>query len=87
MPKEQALAWVTEMATANRYLAEQFLPTYNQRVAVLAPEAGTAFIPWIGTHLAEILCVQDERVVAKDNTVRYQGTSLQIPQDPLGSIM
>jgi hypothetical protein len=28
------------------------------------------------------LCVQEERVVAKDNTVRYQGTSLQIPQDP-----
>jgi hypothetical protein len=27
-----------------------------------------------------VLCVQEERV--KDNTVRYQGTSLQIPQDP-----
>jgi hypothetical protein len=26
--------------------------------------------------------VQEERVVAKDNTVRYQGTTLQIPQDP-----
>jgi hypothetical protein len=28
-----------------------------------------------------MLCVQEERVVAKDNTVRYQGRSLQIPQD------
>ena len=82
LPKELALAGVTEMAAANRYLAEQFLPAYNQRFAVPAPEVGTAFIPWIGTHLAEILCVQDERVVAKDNTVRYQGLSLQIPQDP-----
>jgi hypothetical protein len=26
--------------------------------------------------------VQEERVVAKDNTVRYQGLRLQIPQDP-----
>lgn len=82
LPKELARAGITKMAAANRYLAEQFLPAYNQRFAVPASEAGTAFVPWIGTHLAEILCVQDERVVAKDNTVRYQGASLQIPQDP-----
>ena len=82
LPKELALAGITEMAAANRYLTEQFLPQYNERFMVRAPEPGTAFIPWVGTHLAEILCVQDERVVAKDNTVRYQGLSLQIPQDP-----
>jgi hypothetical protein len=70
------------MAAANRYLAEQFLLAYNQRFAVAASEVGTAFIPWVGTHLAEILCVQEERVVAKDNTVRYQGTTLQIPARP-----
>jgi transposase len=82
LPKELALAGITDMAAANWYLAEQFLPAYNRRFAVPAPEAGTAFVPWIGTTLAEILCVQEERVVAKDNTVRYQGLSLQIPQDP-----
>ena len=82
LPKELALAGITEMAAANRYLATQFLPAHNQRFAVPAPEAGTAFVPWSGTPLAEILCVQEERVVAKDNTVRYQGLSLQIPQDP-----
>jgi transposase len=82
LPKELALAGIIEMAAANRYLAEQFLPAYNQRFAVPAPEAGTAFVPWIGTHLAEILCVQDERVVANDNTVHYHRQRLQIPQDP-----
>lgn len=82
LPKELALAGITEMATANRYLGTQFLPAYNQRFAVPALEVGTAFVPWSGTPLAEILCVQEERVVAKDNTVRYQGLSLQIPQDP-----
>ena len=82
LPKELALAGITEMAAANRYLTEQFLPQYNDRFMVRATEPGTAFIPWIGTHLAEILCVQEERVVAKDNTVRYQGLSLQIPQNP-----
>jgi len=82
LPKELALAGITEMATANQYLTTRFLPAYNQRFAVPAPEAGTAFIPWIGTHLAEILCVQEERVVAKDNTVHYHRQRLQIPQDP-----
>lgn len=82
LPKELALAGITDMAAANQYLIEHFLPAYNQRFAVAAAEAGTAFIPWVGTSLAEILCVQEERVVAKDNTVRYQGLSLQIPQDP-----
>ena len=82
LPNELALAGITEMAAANRDLTEQFLPHYNERCMVRATEPGTAFIPWIGTNLTEILCVQDERVVAKDNTVRYQGTTLQIPQDP-----
>jgi transposase len=81
LPKELALAGITDLAAANRYLATQFLPAYNQRFAVPATEAGTAFVPWIGTHLAEILCLHEERVVAKDNTVRYQGLSLQIPPD------
>ena len=43
-------------------------------------EPGTAFIPWVGFTLAEILCVQEERVVAKDNTVHYHRQHLQIPQ-------
>ena len=70
------------MAAANQYLTEQFLPQHNKRFMVRATEPGPAFIAWVGPSLAEILCVQDERVVAKDNTVRYQGTTLQIPQDP-----
>ena len=82
LPKELALAGITDMAAANRYLTERFLPQHNARFMVGATEPGTAFIPWVGPHLVEILCVQEERVVAKDNTVRYQGLSLQIPQDP-----
>jgi len=82
LPKELALAGITEMAAANRYLTEPFLPQHNKRFMVRATETGTAFIAWVGTSLADVLCVQDERVVAKDHTVRYQGTTLQISQDP-----
>jgi len=82
LPKELARAGITEMAAANRYLTEHFLPQHNTRFMVGATEPDTPFILWIGINLTDILCVQDERVVVKDNTVRYQGTILQIPQDP-----
>ena len=83
LPKELALAGITEMAAANRYLTEQFLPQHNTRCCMVrATERGTAFIPWVGTSLGDVLCVHNERVVAKDHTVRYQGTTLQIPHDP-----
>ena len=81
LPKEFHLANITNMAAANRFLAEQFLPAFNQRFTVQAEEPGTAFVPWIGTGLADLLCIQEERIVAKDNTVHYQGMRLQIPQD------
>ncbi len=38
------------------------------------------FVPFAG-NLDEILCVHKERTVAGDNTVRYQGMTLQIPED------
>lgn len=82
LPKELALAGITEMTAANQSLATRVLPASNQRFAVPASEAGTAFVPWIGTNLTDILCVQEERVVAKDNTVHYHRRHLQIPQDP-----
>jgi hypothetical protein len=38
-------------------------------------------VPFIGTHLADILSIQEMRTVGNDNTVRYDGRILQIPQD------
>ena len=51
---------------------------HNARFAVAAAEPGSAFVPYAG-DLAEILCLQDERVVGNDNCVRYEGRCLQIP--------
>ena len=82
LPKERALAGITERAAATQYLTEHVLLQPNARLMVGATEPGTAFLPWVGTTLAEILCVQEARVVANDHTGRYQGLSLQIPQDP-----
>jgi len=30
--------------------------------------------------LAEILCIEQERIVARDNTVTYDGRNLQLPE-------
>jgi transposase len=80
LPQELRLAGITTMDEANRFLRETFLPDHNRRFAI-APEApGSAFVPFAG-NLDDILCVQQERTVAGDNTVRYKGMTLQIPED------
>ena len=43
-------------------------------------KAGSAFVAFAG-NLTDILSLQEERVVAGDNTVRYKNRSLQIPAD------
>ena len=69
------------MAAANRYLEEVYRPAFNAEFAYAAREPGSAFVPFIGTHLAEILCEQFERTVGNDNCVRFEGRALQIPAD------
>lgn len=81
LPQELRLHGITEMGAANRFLKETFLAAHNQRFRVPPAEAETAFVPYAGRDLAEILCRQEERVVGNDNTVRYGGHSLQIPAD------
>lgn len=78
LPQELRLAGIGAVDAANRFLAEVFVPAHNARFAVAAAEPGSAFVPYAG-ELAEVLCVQVERVVGNDNCVRYQGRCLQIP--------
>jgi hypothetical protein len=33
--------------------------------------------------LADILCIEEERVVARDNTIAHDGRRLQLPQSPV----
>ena len=70
---------LASIAAANHWLATVYIPHHNARFAVAAAESGTAFVPFVGA-LDDILCVQDERVVGNDNTVRYEGRVLQIPE-------
>ena len=81
LPQELRVAGITTMEEANKYLRDQYLPQHNANFAVSAEEQGSAFTPWIGSGLDDILCIQEKRNVSNDNTVRYNNKILQIPQD------
>ncbi len=80
LPQELRLAGISTMEEANRFLRDTFLPEHNQRFAIAPEEPGSAFVPFAG-NLDDILCIQEERTVGNDNTVRYKGLVLQIPED------
>jgi hypothetical protein len=75
---ELRVAGIRTVAEANRYLRERFIPDYNATFAHAPADPTSAFVP-VGRHdLAQILCHEEERVVARDNTVRLDGVILQI---------
>jgi transposase len=79
LPRELAKAGITDMGAANRYLEQVYMPNHNAEFAVPALETGSAFVPYIGTRLPDILCAQFERTVENDNCVSFEGRKLQIP--------
>jgi hypothetical protein len=76
-----ALAGITTLAAANTYIRRRFLPAFNRLFRVPAREQGSGFVAFIGGNLADVLCVQEERVVGNDNCVRYRNLALQISAD------
>jgi transposase len=83
LPKELRLAGIADVEAANRFIAERYLPDHNARFAVPAEQPGSAFVDDGHGAFADILCIQEERVVGNDNTVRYRGLSLQLPESRL----
>ena len=81
LPQELRLHGITDMDEANRFLRDEYLCNHNKQFSVSAEESGSAFLPWIGINLRDILCIQEERTVSNDNTVAYKRMHLQIPSD------
>jgi len=50
LPRELALAGITDRVSANRYLAESYRPAFNAEFMQPAMEEGSAFVAWIGGH-------------------------------------
>ena len=77
--KELALHGITDIDEANRYLAQVYLPAFNAEFKKPALEEGSAFVPWIGGNIDDILCEHFERTVNADNCVSFERMTLQIP--------
>jgi hypothetical protein len=81
--KELAKAGICGIAAANSWIRDVYLPAHNTRFGKPPALPQSAFVAAEPALLREILCVQDERIVARDNTVAYAGLRLQLPQSPL----
>ena len=73
-------AGILTKEAANIWLRETYVPEPNERFGKEAAEPGSAFESCAGIALDEVLCVQDDRQVGRDNCVFWSGRSLQIPE-------
>jgi hypothetical protein len=79
--KELARLKITCMRQANAYVEQTYMAQHNAEFARAAKDPASAFVAYVAqASLADILCEQHERVVGLDNTVRFEGLVLQIPE-------
>jgi hypothetical protein len=79
---ELRVAGITTVAAANRYLRERFIPAFNTEFARPPADPASAFVPLGRVDLDQILCVEEERVVGRDNVVILAGLALQVAKQP-----
>lgn len=78
LPQELKLAGIKDRAAANAFLQRQFIGRMNRSFRRKAGEEGNAFVPCRLGDLDELFSLQTERVVNRDNTIQYEGRTLQI---------
>ena len=79
---ELRVAGVRTLARANAYLRDVYLAQHNARFRRLPHDPAVAFVPAGDVDLDAILCQEDERIVAPDNTVMIGAQLLQIEPSP-----
>jgi hypothetical protein len=77
-----SLCGIDDIDGANRYIRDIYVPLHNDQFAVPAQIAESAFVTCDPAILVDILCIEQERIVARDNTVAYEGRRLQLPPSP-----
>jgi transposase len=83
LPKELALAGITSVEGANKWLSEVYIDQHNAAFAVEPEQEGSAFVPDRAQLWREILCVHEDRAVGNDNTVKWRTLRLQLPSSRL----
>lgn len=83
LPKELKLAGIDTVEAANRWFNETYMAEHNKMFAIAAEQEGSAFVADAMGAAREILCVQEDRTVGNDNTVKWQRLRLQLPPSRL----
>jgi transposase len=78
LPQELRARDIRSLEEANRFLREHFVAEHNAKFSVPAAQQGTAFVTSSGADLDKIFSLQEERVVANDNTVTFGKLILQV---------
>jgi hypothetical protein len=83
LPREFAFAEITTVAAANGWLAEVYIPQHNAAFAVVAEQEGSGFTLDRTESWSDIFCLQEERTVGNDNTIKWRSRCLQLPPSRL----
>lgn len=75
---ELRAARIRTREAANRYLGQRVLPTFNATFARRPADPAPAFVPVGRVDLDQILCHEEPRTVARDNTVVLDRVVLQL---------
>src|SRR5258707_12774151 len=83
LPKDLRLAGIRTVEAANAWLKAHYIAEHNAAFAIKAEQQGTAFVADRHEAWREALCVIEERTVANDNTIAWNGRRLQLPESRL----
>lgn len=75
---ELKAAGIDAIEAANGYLRARYLPIHNETFAHAPRDPEAAFVELGLVNLDEIFCEEVVRTVAKDNTVSFEGVTLQV---------
>jgi transposase len=78
LPQELRLHGIVTREEANRFLREGYIAEFNRKFAVKPAQPESAFAAVHGQDLDRIFSLHHERVVNRDNTVRFGNRVLQI---------
>jgi hypothetical protein len=73
---------ITTVAAANRYVHDRFVPAFNAEFGRPPTDPASAFVPLGRVDLEQILCVEEERTVGRDNVVTTERLPLQLANQP-----
>jgi hypothetical protein len=78
LPQELRIREITSIEDANKFLQDEYIQEFNRRFAKPAADEGTAFVPCYNKQLDRVFSIQTERLVNRDNTVKFKNMILQI---------